>query len=390
MHRRRYNNHGYNQHNQGFGHSGRHSSPTGGLRNGPHGNAPNAPYCKYFMNGSCNQGSNCHFRHEVQRLAEIVQCHQSVINDVVFADSVIWTAGKDACLRGWTPVPRPDGSFDLPPCGHPVQCGLPVNSVLWISELQCLAVGLSSGEVRLFMKKTGSQLDLKGQHTGPVHTLDYHAGVLISASWDGSVCFWTGEQFEKATRLPATLPPIGLVRVMKNHLWVGSVSSLTVFSLATLQQVVNIPTASLVTGLLEFGEKGVVYCTLDANVRFLNLETMTCVAEFTLESLGQAGQPGGQIPQRNGLHQRGFSQRQSNTTAVCMEGVVAANRSFALIGDSIGQITVVDLTEVNNWKCRGVFQAHAPGRPVRCITTVGDVAVTGAEDGSLAVWKFSA
>ena len=365
-------------------------------------------YCKYvckyvkvnlfrfFVTGNCTLGSGCKHHHDVKRLAEVHKAHSGVINAVILADGLIWTAGADTALRSWRPV-QGSQCLELQPAGAPVECGEPVTALLWDPVRKALMCGLNSGKIRIFTREPLGQFDLHG-HTGAVHALVLYQNVLLSASWDGSVRVWQGDQLSGSVVIEATRLPVGSIRVMKilgNRIWLGGISGVCAIDLQSLQVVLSVGCESPVMALVEFAPiESVIVATLSGSVKTLNQTTglvSHSVSMAEIEAHSGLHQPQSGKGRGKGHSNFSWSKGGKSTTSgiVTMDGMMLGNsgKPVIVIGDQSGTCKVLELPSLN---IRGQWFAHSRGSDIRNIfnTNENNIFITTASDGCIAIWQW--
>ena len=321
--------------------------------------------CRSFTNtGACNHGAACAFLHALQKQAEIPKAHgNACINDVCIVADLVYTAGADDSIRGWRPTPTANG-FSLSP-EIVVDCPGKVTSLCFCAEGGgLLACGIAGGLIRIFNKATGAVIDLTG-HTGDVFGLLIHSGVLVSAGWDATVRFWSGEGFANCAvvALPGNIKCIQLIGGM---LWVGGVHGVSAISLATLQIATEFKFPSPVMGLKAVGPNHLLCASLDGSLRVIDTLTGQETFSSSLASIeGDATHP----------------------NIISMEVIISASgKMHAILGQRAGWAKMIDLPEMT---FHGRFTPLAKSADVRTIVNAGagGLFLIGGSDGTLTLWK---
>lgn len=346
---------------------------------------------RFFITGTCTVGAGCRNLHEVAKLAEVHKAHAGVVNAVILADGLIWTAGADTSLRSWRPVAGTD-ALEIQPAGAPVECGEPVTSLLWDPVRKALICGLNSGTIRIFTREPLGQFDLRG-HTGAVHALVIYQNVLLSASWDGSVRTWQGDQFTAGPLIESSIIPVGSIRVMKiisNRMWLGGVLGVCAIDLQSLQVVLSVGCESPVMSLVEFAPlDAIIVGTLNGSIKTLNQQNglVTHAVSMSDMETHQAPQKG----RGKGHSNYSWSAKGGNNASgiVTMEGMMLGNsgKPVIVVGDQSGTLKVLELP---NLDMRGQWFAHARGSDIRNIfnTNENNIFITTASDGCIAIWQW--
>lgn len=338
----------------------------------------------------------------MKRLAEIHKAHSGTINAVILADGLIWTAGSDTSIRSWRPAPGPEG-LQLEPAGAPVECGEPVTSLLWDPTRKALICGLNSGTIRVFTREPLGQLDLVG-HTGAVHSLVVFQNVLLSASWDGSVRAWQGEQYTAGMVIDSSRIPVGSIRILKifsGKMWLGGVLGICAIDLQTLQVVLSIGSDSPVMALLEYSPtESVIIATLNGSIRVIQQQTGLVSHTVQMADIEQHyglstahAQPHGKGRGHSNYSWSAKGQGGKGTPTasgiVALEGMMLGNsgKPVIVVGDQSGTCKVLELP---NMDLRGQWFAHAKGSDIRNIlnTNENNIFITTASDGCMAVWQW--
>ena len=357
---------------------------------------------RFFLTGNCTAGASCRHHHDVKRLAEIHKAHSGTINSVILADGMIWTAGSDTSIRSWRPVPGPEG-LQIEPAGAPVECGEPVTSLLWDPVRKALICGLNSGNIRVFTREPLGQLDLVG-HTGAVHSLVVLQNVLLSASWDGSVRAWQGDQYTAGMVIDSSRIPVGSIRILKvfaGRMWLGGVLGVCAIDLQSLQVVLSIGTDSPVMALLEYSPtESVIIATLSGSIRVIQQQTGLVTQTVLMSEIEQHYGLTSAQPQSHGKGRghsnyswsaKGQGGKGSSTTSgiVTLEGMMlgTTGKPVIVVGDQSGTCKVFELP---NMQLRGQWFAHGKGSDIRSIlnTNENNIFITTASDGCMAVWQW--
>jgi len=359
---------------------------------------------RFFLTGNCTAGAGCRHRHDVKRLAEVQNAHSGTINAVILADGLIWTAGADTSLRSWRPMPAPDGGIHIEAAGAPVECGEPVTALFWDATRKALICGLKSGLIRVFTREPLGQLDLPG-HTDAVHSLFVFQNVLLSASWDGSVRTWQGDQLSPGMVIDSSRVPVGSIRVMKifgGKIWLGGVLGVCAIDLQSLQVALSIGCESPVMSVLEFSPTdSVIVATLNGTIRIIQQQTGLVVQTVQMAEieahygLHQQHPAGGKGRGMGGHSNYSWSAKGKGTvnsitsSIVALEGMMLGNtgKPAVVIGDQSGTCKVLELP---NLEFRGQWFAHSKGSDIRNIvnTNENNIFITTASDGCLAVWQW--
>ena len=347
---------------------------------------------RYFITGQCGAGGNCRHRHDVKRLAEVHKAHSGVINSVILADGLVWTAGADTSLRSWRPVPGAEG-LELQPAGPPVECGEPVTSLCWDASRKALICGLNSGIIRVFTREPLGQLDLHG-HTAAVYSIVLFQNILITASWDGSVRTWQGDNLAAGMTIESSRIPIGSIRLLKifgGKMWLGGVLGVCAIDLQTLQVSLSIGCESPVMAIVEYSPTdSVIVATLSGSIKFIQQQTGLVTQTIELQ----------EIESHSGMHTQGkgkgkghsnysWSAKGNANGIVSLEGMMLGNsgKPVIVIGDQSGTCKVVELP---SFELRGLWFAHSKGSDIRNIlnTNENSIFITTASDGCMAVWQW--
>jgi WD40 repeat protein len=347
---------------------------------------------RYFLSGNCTSGAACRHRHDVKKLSEVLKAHSGVINAVILADGLIWTAGSDTSLRSWRPSPTSNG-IEIQPAGPPVECGEPVTSLVWDSARKALICGLNSGVIRVFTREPLGQLDLHG-HTGAVYSIVVFQNVLISTSWDGSVRTWQGDSLSPGVIIESTRIPVGSIRLLKifgGKMWLGGVLGVCAIDLQTLQVSHSIGCDSPVMSIVEYSPtESVIIATLSGSIKIIQHQTGLItqsieMSEIEAHSIGsQHGKGRGK-----GHSHMSWSSKGNAAGIVSLEGMMLGNtgKPVVLIGDQSGTCKVVELP---SFDLRGFWFAHSKGSDIRNILNTGEnnIFITTASDGCLAIWQW--
>ena len=347
---------------------------------------------RFFITKSCTAGTGCRNLHEVQKLAEVHKAHSGVINAVILADGLIWTAGADTALRSWRPVPGANG-LEIQPAGAPVECGEPVTALLWDPVRKALICGLNSGTIRIYTREPLGQIDLPG-HTGAVHALVMYQNVLLSASWDGSVRTWQGDQLAAGPLIESSRIPVGSIRIMKilgGRMWLGGILGVCAIDLQTLQVVLSVGCESPVMALVEFAPiESVIVATLSGSIKTLNQQSGLVTHSVTMADMEAHHQP----PQKGKGKGQNYSWsakggKPTTSGIVTMDGMMLGNsgKPVVVIGDQSGTCKVLELP---NLDIRGYWFAHSRGSDIRNIfnTNENNIFITTASDGCLSIWQW--
>lgn len=352
---------------------------------------PASNYCKFFITGNCSAGASCRHKHEIKRLAEVHKAHSGVINSVILADGLIWTAGSDTSLRSWRPVPSGDG-LDIQPAGPPVECGEPVTSLIWEPNRKALVCGLNSGMIRVFTREPLGQFDLQG-HTGAVYSMVLVQNVLVTASWDGSVRTWQGESFAAGICIEASKIPVGSIRLLKifgGRMWLGGVSGICAIDMQSLQVCLSVGLESPVMSIVEYSPtQSVIVATLSASIKIIQQSSGLVTQSVDLAEIEAHS---------SNLHAKGrgkghgnysWSAKGSTTSIVSLEGMMLGNTGtpVVVVGDQTGTCKVLELPSL---ALRGQWFAHSKGSDIRNIlnTNENHIFITTASDGCLSVWQW--
>ena len=354
---------------------------------------PASNYCKFFITGNCAAGATCRHKHDLKRLAEVHKAHSGVINSVILADGLIWTAGADTSLRSWKPVPTADG-LDIQPAGPPVECGEAVTSLLWDASRKALLCGLNSGTIRVFTREPLGQLDLRG-HTGAVYSMVLVQNVLVTASWDGSVRTWQGDNFIAGVCIEATRIPVGSIRLVKvfgGRMWLGGVSGVCAIDLQSLQVSLSVGLDSPVMSIVEYSPtQSVIVATLSASIKIIQQQTglVTQSVDLTEIEAHSHAPPYHSKGRGKGHSNFSWSAKGSNTSIVSLEGMMLGNsgKPVVVVGDQSGTCKVLELPSL---EMRGQWFAHSKGSDIRNILSTNEnhIFITTASDGCLAVWQW--
>jgi WD40 repeat protein len=346
-------------------------------------------YCKFFVTGNCTAGASCRHRHDVKRLVELQKAHSGVINAVILADGLIWTAGSDTALRSWRPFPGASG-LEIQPAGPPVECGEPVTSLLWDPSRKALICGLQSGTIRVFTREPVGQLDLHG-HTGAIHSMVIFQNILISASWDGSVRTWQGEQLSAGMVIEAARIPVGSIRMVKvfgGRMWLGGVLGLCAIDLQSLQVCLTIGCDSPVMSLVEFPPTdSVIIGTLSGSIKVVQQQSGLLTQSI---DLGQTDSGNHHATGRGKGHSNySWTNKSQSMGIVTLEGMMLGNsgKPVIVVGDQSGSCKVLELPSLQNI---GQWFAHSKGSDIRNIlnTNENNIFITTASDGCLAIWQW--
>lgn len=347
---------------------------------------------RYFITGSCNAGASCRHRHDVKRLAEVHKAHAGVINSVILADGLIWTAGSDTSLRSWRPVPGADG-LDIQPAGPPVECGEPVTSLVWDAARKALICGLNSGTLRVFTREPLGQFDLHG-HTGAVYSMVLVQNVLITASWDGSVRTWQGDQLSPGVTIEASRIPVGSIRLVKvfgTKMWLGGVLGVCAIDLQTLQVCLSTGCDSPVMALVEYSPMDcVIVATLSGSIKLVQQQSGLVTQSIELSEIeAHTGPIQGGKGRGKGHSNYSWSAKGPAAGIVALEGMMLGNsgKPVIVIGDQSGTCKVLELP---NLQMCGQWFAHARGSDIRNIlnTNENNIFMTTASDGCLSLWQW--
>lgn len=338
-------------------------------------------------------GNGCRHLHDVQRLTEVHKAHSGVVNAIILADGLIWTAGADTSLRSWRPTAGSQG-LEIQPAGAPVECGEPVTALLWDPVRKGLICGLNSGTIRIYTREPLGQIDLHG-HTGAVHALVLVQNVLVSASWDGSVRTWQGEQLSAGPAIDASQIPVGSIRVMKiiaGKIWLGGILGVCAIDMQTMQVVLSLGCESPVMALVEFAPlESVIIATLNGSIKTVNQQTGLLTHSVSLADM-EAHQPSVGKGRGKGHSNYSWSAKggkPASSGIVTMEGMMLGNsgRPAIVIGDQTGTCKVLELPSLD---IRGHWFAHSRGSDIRNIfnTNENNIFITTASDGCIAVWQW--
>lgn len=350
------------------------------------------PFCRFFLTGDCGAGTSCRHRHDVKRLTEVHKAHSGVINAIILADGLIWTAGADTSLRSWRPAQGPNG-LELQPAGPPVECGEPVTSLIWDPTRKALICGLNSGTIRVFTREPLGQYDLQG-HTGAIYSMVPFQNILITASWDGSVRTWQGENLTPGMSLEASRIPVGSIRILKifgGRMWLGGVLGVCAVDLQTLQVVLSVGCESPVMAIVEYSPTdSVLVATLSGSIKFIQQQTGLVTQSLEIQEIeAHAGIIGRGKGKGKGHHNYTWTPKANTNGIVSFEGMMMGNsgKPVILIGDQSGACKVVEMPSL---ELRGYWYAHSRGSDIRNIlnTNENNIFITTASDGCLAVWQW--
>ena len=349
-------------------------------------------YSRYFITGQCSAGANCRHLHDVKRLCEVHKAHSGVINAVILADGLIWTAGADTALRSWRPVPGAEG-LEMQPAGPPVECGEPVTSLCWDPSRKALICGLNSGIIRVFTREPLGQIDIRG-HTGAVYSMVLFQNILISAAWDGSVRTWTGDHLAAGMAIEASMIPVGSIRLLKiigGKMWLGGVLGVCAIDLQSLQVSLSIGCESPVMSIVEYSPTdSVIVATLSGSIKFIHQQTGLVTQSMEMQDIEKHAGPSFVGKGKGKGHGNySWSAKGSANGIVSLEGMMLGNsgRPVIVIGDQSGTCKVVELPSLD---LRGLWFAHAKGSDIRNIVHTGEnhIFITTASDGCFAVWQW--
>ena len=347
---------------------------------------------RYFITGNCTSGTSCRHRHDVKRLAEIHKAHAGVINSVILADGLIWTAGSDTSLRSWRPVPGPEG-LEIQPAGPPVECGEPVTSLVWDPHRKALICGLNSGIIRVFTREPLGQFDLHG-HSGAVYSMVLFQNVLISSSWDGSIRTWQGDQLAPGMTIESSRIPVGSIRLVKvfgGKMWLGGVLGVCAIDLQTLQVCLSTGSDSPVMAIVEYSPMdSVIVATLGGSIKLVNQQSGLVTQSVEISEIeAHALPPQGGKGRGKGHGNYTWSAKGSGAGIVALEGMMLGNsgKPVVLIGDQSGTCKVIELPSL---ELRGQWFAHSKGSDIRNIlnTNENSIFITTASDGCISVWQW--
>ena len=316
-----------------------------------------------------------------------------MINDIILADGLIWSAGADTSLRSWRPVPGTDG-LELQPAGPPVECGEPVTSLVWDPSRKALICGLNSGTIRVFTREPLGQTDLHG-HTGAVYSMALVQNVLITTSWDGSVRIWQGEQLAAGMVIEASRIPVGSIRLLKifgGRMWLGGVLGICAIDMQSLQVTLSIGCESPVMAIVEFSPtESVIVATLSGSIKIIQQQTGVVTQSLELSEIEAhvQGPPHHTGKGRGKGHNYSWSSKPPPTGIVTLEGMMLGNtgKPVIVVGDQTGTCKVLELPSL---ELRGQWFAHSRGSDIRNIlnTNENNIFMTTASDGCLAIWQW--
>jgi WD40 repeat protein len=288
-----------------------------------------------------------------------------------------------------------------------VECGEPVTTLWWDPARKALICGLKSGIIRVFTREPLGQIDLHG-HTDAVHSLIVFQNILLSASWDGSVRTWQGDQLSAGMVIESSRIPVGSIRVMKifgGRLWLGGVLGVCAIDMQSLQVALSIGCESPVMAVLEYSPtESVIVATLNGTIRVIQqgtglvsqtIQMSDLEAHYGISNPPHQGGKGRGVGHSNytwsakGQHGKGVSSQNASTGIVALEGMLLGNtgKPVVVIGDQSGTCKVLELP---NFEFRGQWFAHSKGSDIRNIlnTNENNIFITTASDGCLAVWQW--
>jgi len=319
--------------------------------------------CRNFALNKC-QIADCRLTHSLTRQSEISGAHGNFcVNDICLVSDLVYTAGADDAIRGWRPT-KTDERFELQP-ELVVECPAKVTSLCFSPDQGGLLVcGLAGGLIRVFNKTSGAVKDLAG-HSGDVFGLIVHMGVIISAGWDATVRFWSGEDFGTCVVTPVA-GNIKCIQLLGTTLWVGGVHGLTAISLAPLQVASEIRLQSPVMGLKAVGPSHLLCACLDGCLKVIDASTGL---ETFSKNLAQI-EPSCQHP-----------------NIISLEVVVSeGGKMHAILGQRAGWAKFIELPEM---KFSASFAVLGPGADLRTIVNAGGgLFLVGGSTGSLGLWKL--
>jgi WD40 repeat protein len=320
------------------------------------------------------------------------QAHSGVINAVILADGLIWTAGSDTSLRSWRPSPGATG-LEIQAAGPPVECGEPVTSLIWDQSRRALICGLNSGLIRVFTREPLGQYDLHG-HTGAVYSMISFQNILITASWDGSVRTWQGDTLSPGMTIESSHIPVGsirLLRVFGGKMWLGGVRGVCAIDLQSLQVVHSIGCDSPVMSIVEYSPTAsVIVATLSGSIMFILEQTGLVTQTVTLRDIESHASsfPAGK-GKGKGHSNYSWSAKGPSNGIVSLEGMMLGNsgKPVIVVGDQSGTCKVIELPSL---ELRGFWFAHSKGSDIRNIlnTNENNIFITTASDGCLAIWQW--
>lgn len=322
-----------------------------------------------------------------------MKAHSGVINALILADGLIWTAGADTALRSWRPVTGAEG-LEIQPAGPPVECGEPVTSIIWDPSRKALICGLNSGIIRVFTREPVGQMDLQG-HTGAVYSMTIFRNVLISASWDGSVRTWQGNQLTASVAIDPARIPVGSIRMVKvfgGKMWLGGVLGLCAIDLQSLQVALSVGCESPVMSIVEFSPTdSVIVGTLYGSIKIINQQSglLTQSLEMSEIEAHAGGQPHAGKGRGKGHSNYSWTPKSQASGIVTLEGMMLGNsgKPVIVVGDQTGTCKVLELPTL---ELRGQWFAHSKGSDIRNIldTNENNIFITTASDGCLSVWQW--
>lgn len=322
-----------------------------------------------------------------------MKAHSGVINSVILADGLIWTAGADTALRSWRPVPGAEG-LEIQPAGPPVECGEPVTSLIWDPSRKALICGLNSGIIRVFTREPVGQMDLHG-HTGAVYSMTIFQNVVISASWDGSVRTWQGDQLTASVAIEPARIPVGSIRMVKvfgGKMWLGGVLGLCAIDLQSLQVALSVGCESPVMSIVEFSPTdSVIVGTLSGSIKIINRQSglLTKSLEMSEIESHAGGQPHAGKGRGKGHSNYSWTPKSQASGIVTLEGMMLGNsgKPVIVVGDQTGTCKVLELPTL---ELRGQWFAHSRGSDIRNIlnTNENNIFITTASDGCLSIWQW--